>query len=475
MTLARRGAPPARSTSGVYTSFERTLAADGYRYAPFAGYSNNAEMSGNDVIVHGGTATLNFAMFAVSAVRFTQNDTLSQVELRFTWPGTEPSTPEGLYIGLPDQATDRWVWFDARDVTGSWKDVSTLSLRGLDPGSFFASYIAVVNFSSSDVTVNRLQLRFQRDGALDVDEWLYYTSHAASDPAGFTSVSTVHRTGGAPLFVKQTDGLTTSYSEPVVVDYHGGWMLTYVQQSPPAPSEVWISDVDGASPTLIGAATDNLYTAGWDYGTDRGLFIRESSGNRNLYAFHDVIESGRLSRTMDNWIGKTVWDMSIDTASVGYGAIGSIVYDSVNGYTDICRTSGSPPFPVDATPGALMTPLPGESATDPDMVEIDELSGNPNYYVYFASRNRDDPTYNIYRLQYAFGPVEPVVVESIQEERYPTPSEDGRYLAFLRLPLGAVEGDAGELVVVDLLHPESGEQVLASDCTGGITWYDPTP
>jgi len=119
--------------------------------------------------------------------------------------------------------------------------------------------------------------------------------------------------------------------------------------------------------------------------------------------------------------------------------------------------------------------LPGEDQRDPEMVEIDELDGNPGYYIYFASAGRSDPSYNIYRTSYGLLFADPVIVDAAYDLRYPTPSRDGRKLAYLRLPAGSSNGDAGDLVVCDLLHPETSEQIVATDCIGQMSWYDPTP
>jgi len=474
LTLARTTPDLPRMASGVYTGFERTLSVQGFRYLDLPGWSANASAVGNSLVLTGSTSTLNYAFFRVSSSRLGLTDTLAQIEVDYEFTTGDPTAPEGLYIGLPDHDKDHWVWLDGRDLNGQLHDVSALNLHGLDPVAFpGGSYIAVVNHSSGNVKVSRVTLRFNTASANDGDEVLYYESHASGDIFGATSVSQVGLSG-SPSLVHATDGVTVVYGIPFVVDYHGAWQLTYARRPIPGKSEVWMSGLDGSSPMVIGSSADALIPGGWDYGTDRGLFCRAVSGSLNLYGFHDVAENGRISRSFDS-VGKAVWDMSIDTSVLGYAAVCERVYDDVNGLWAIVRFNGNSPFPIDASPESMTNLLAGESQRDPEMVEIDELDGNPGYYIYFAAQNHNDSSWNLYRTSYGTISAEPVIIDPAHDLRSPTPSRDGRLLAYVRLPIGSADGDTGELVVCDLLHPETGEQVLSNDCVGQISWYDPSP
>jgi hypothetical protein len=65
-------------------------------------------------------------------------------------------------------------------------------------------------------------------------------------------------------------------------------------------------------------------------------------------------------------------------------------------------------------------------------------------------------------------------VDAATEERYPTITHNGRYLAFMRAPAGSGFSTNSEVVVCDLLNP-AVQVVRASDGVGFMSWYDPTP
>ena len=87
----------------------------------------------------------------------------------YEWQDVDPVAPNGLFIGLPDQANDRWIWLPAADARGAWLAVASLNLAGVDPVTHpNGSYIAVVNFSNTIVNINRLALRVDPAGATNV-------------------------------------------------------------------------------------------------------------------------------------------------------------------------------------------------------------------------------------------------------------------------------------------------------------------
>ena len=477
VALSRNAPEISRSVSSSLGALNRTLVSPGSDYVPWANYSANAEVSGTEAIIHGNTTALNFVYYPVPSPTVDNTSRFMQLELDFDWVGSAPAAPEGLYIGIPDQIKDRWIWFDAADANGKWVYLGDMNLPGPDPAVVpFGSFFAVVNYSARDVTLHQFAIRYNTATNVDGDEYIYYTSHATGDIPMALSVSRVPVAGGPEELIQETDNFSVVYGLPFVVDYHGVWQLTYTRVLVPGGnSEVWMSGLDGTFPIAIATATgEDVFPGGWEYNADRGLFLRSDTVTQDLYAFHDTFESGRLSMAGGTF-GKSVWDLTIDTAIIGYAAMTSKQVDALNDYYNIVRVNGNSPFPINAAPGLLYTPLATEDARDPDMVELAKLSSEPRYYTYFASRNRDDATYNIYRAVGLSGEVEPVIIDPTQDLRYPTPSHDGRYLAFKRVPPGASEYAIGELVVVDLMHPNTSEVVLATNNAGQMSWYDPTP
>ena len=202
------------------------------------------------------------------------------------------------------------------------------------------------------------------------------------------------------------------------------------------------------------------------------------TGNPELWAEDTNAVSfaaGRLSRPIDN-IGSATWDISVDTAATEFAAIASLEVDALANQYTLVRYAGNRPFNIDDTPTQLYVPLPGEDARDPAMVELADFAGNPQPWVYFASRNRDDATYNLYRLnrEAPGSDPEPVIVDAAYDLRYPAMTQNGRYLTFVRFPPGSGFSDNGD--VDDRRPAESLWRAAVATGRGGFTnWYDPTP
>lgn len=471
---------PPRSTSGSHAVMNRTMVAPGEAYSVLPGYNANAELGPDgDAILHGSTSALSYTMYEVSSNKLTDLATISEIGIDVRWDGGDPAAPESVFIGLPDHDKDRWVWFDTRELSGQQMyDISPLNLHGLNPAGGLNSYIAVVNYSSQDAHVDELRLRFKLPSTVDGDEYLYYTQR---DPGAtiplFASIARVDNVGGTPQILIATDNATTFYAAPVVCDYLGAWSLAYARQIIGGKAESWLSDMNGGSPTLITAdPSDDVYPCGWNYGDNHALLIHFNTGSGQLWAANGTpgfVEYGRLSQPADN-VGNAVWDLSMDTSFNEYAAIASMEIDSFDSRYGIVSYAGNSPFNIDA-PHALVFPGVTEDSRDPFMVELSNFFGDSEYWIYFASRNRDDATYNIYRLnRITTAEVEPVVVDAAYELRYPTISPNGKYLAYMRAPAGSTFSDNSEIVVADLLDPTNGH-VVAADGVGFEYWYDPTP
>jgi hypothetical protein len=279
--------------------------------------------------------------------------------------------------------------------------------------------------------------------------------------------------GGSTESVLPGEPTIAEYGVPHVGNYSGTWKLDFAK-SGPFPPQLWRADIDGSNP---GAVQDDPAAAynplGHLDGTERGLFLAVSGGPVYELRGSDGISSGRLSREGDLIFG-AAWNLALDPG-VEYGAIAAMTVDAVNYYQALVSFSGNGPFPIDATPTELYTRLPTESVADPEMCELATLAGNPVYYVYFVARNRDDATFNIYRVRYPGGAPEPVVLDSNYEFHYPCVSPDGRWLAYVRLPAGSSSYTVGELMLSSLLDPDSGAQVVSTKALYELSWYDPSP
>jgi hypothetical protein len=471
-----------RTASGSHAPMNRTLVTPGDAYSATPGFSANAELGPDgDAILHGSTTALSYVMYELSSAKVDHTAQLTQLGGAVRWDGPEPAAPAGVYVGLPDHTDDRWYWVDARMFADDhWETVFFEGLHGLDPSSGTNSFIAVVNFSSQDAHVDELRLRFNLPTSILGDEFLYYTSRdpAATSPL-MTSVSRVDNAGGVPQLLFEADATTpVAFLGPVVIGYTGGWRLLYARNDFASPVETYLCNMDGTGSILAGSdLSDDIYSAGWNYGDDHGLIIHFNTGSGELWALDADLASfeyGRLSQPGDR-IQTAVWDLSVDTAVTEYAAIASVEVDSFENRNALISYSGNAPFNIDALPQPIYLPTATEDARDPFMVELANFFGDPEYWIYFACRGRDDATYNIYRInRITLADPEPVIVDAAYELRYPSTSPNGRYLAYMRAPAGSSFTDNSEIVVADLLDPQSS-QVVASDGVAFQYWYDPTP
>jgi hypothetical protein len=473
---------PSHTASGSHAVLNRTLVAPGESYAVLPGYNANADLGPDgDAILHGSTTALSYAMYEVSSNKLTDLATISEIGIDVRWDGGDPTAPQSVFLGLPDHVNDRWVWFDTRELTGQQMyDVSTWGLQGLDPAGGLNSYIAVVNYSGQDAHIDELRLRFALPTTVDGDEYVYYTSRdAAASASIFTSVSRVGNSGGAPEILFEADEAAPSaYLGPTVVDYQGNWRLVYTKDLFTSPAESWLCDMEGNGSVLAGTdGSDDIYTGGFNYGDNHGLIIHFNTGSLSeLWAVDSNIASfeyGRLSQPGDV-IQTAVWDLSVDTSINEYAAIASVEIDTFDSRYGLMSYVGNGPFDINAPP-SLVFPGTTEDSRDPFMVELSNFFGDSEYWIYFASRNFDDATYNIYRMnRITAAPPEPVVVDPAYELRYPTITPNGKYLAYMRAPAGSTFADNSEIVVADLLDPTNGH-VVADDGVAFEYWYDPSP
>jgi hypothetical protein len=467
-----------KATTGSYAALNRTLVHPGEAFTPWPGFSANAELGASgDAVLHGSTSALSFVLYQLNSGVVGNSQLIAQISADVVWPAAAPAAPHGVYIGLPDHVNDRWVWIDAREVDGKWLDVTSHNLHGLDPAPALPSYLAFVNHSAQDAHVNQLRLRFE-DGATEFgDEYLYYTSRTAADPPTVTSVSRLQAGAAAGELIFAGDA-TTSYSVPVVGHSLLGWTLFHARQATGGRAEVYASGMDGAGDFLaLGDPLVDWYPGGWNYGDNHALLIAHNGVTGELWGSNTNPPpvNGRLARETDNF-GKAVWDIAADTAFTEYAAVAAQEMDPFTNSYAIVRVAGNPPFPINATPMHLYTPLAGEDARDPEMVELADFFGNAQIWVYFAARNRDDASYNIYRVRRDVpGEPEPVYVDAAFDLRYPAITPNGRYLAFIRLPLGSGFSDEGEIMLADLLNPGGALPAGPTDAVSFLSWYDPTP
>jgi hypothetical protein len=465
-----------RTAAGLHSEVTRTLVTRGNQLLPFPGFARNVvgDEASRSATYSGRTDELTFALYALNASLVDETQTLEQIMLDYDWLTAEPTAPHGLWLGLPDHAADTWRWLEASTLRGVWYDLTDLGLRGINAAAANPTgLVAVVNFSDSDAQLNSIALRFKNAGTVAGDELLYYMSRDAADPPLTTSVSRTSMAGAAEIIHAAGGGEV--FSAPFVLRYLGSDKIVYGHKAPGEPQEVLMSDLDGSNVLEALSAAEDQYPGGFSPDGRKGFFMRPDSvtGRFNLHGLDtETFDLGRVSRDIDSF-GKAVWDLSIDDTGTVFSAIAAQQVDAASDRYSIVRVQGSPPFPVNATPVSLIIPLPDEDARDPEMVELAEMSGFPLYYVYFASRNRDDPSYNIYRVAYpSAGTVEPVLIDPTADLRFPAPSPDGRYLAYLRQAVGSSE--PGQVMVTDLLKPEAGT-LVADDCVAQIAWYDPTP
>ncbi|MDQ3023162.1 MAG: hypothetical protein M3R04_02060 [bacterium] len=467
-----------RQASGSYAALNRTLVQPGDAFVTFPGFSKNAELgaSGN-AILHGTTTDLSFVMYQLNSTVVGDQQQIAQISADVTWPTAAPAEPNGVYIGLPDHAADNWNWIDAREVEGKWLDVTAMNLHGLDPAIGVPSYIAFVNFSAQDAHLSQIRLRFETAATNFGDEYIYYTSRDAAAGPMATSVSRY----SIGSFVSETlfeADAAASYIAPVIASYNSDWTLFYSQRPTGLPAEIYFASVDGTgSAQAWNEVAAELFPGHWNYGDDHALYLRYDGLTTELWA-EDTdpgsFATGRLSRAIDN-VGGATWDISVDTTSLEFAAIATIEVDALAQQYSLVRFAGNRPFNIDATPMLLYTALTGEDARDPAMVELSDFAGNPQPWVYFASRNRDDSTYNLYRVnrEAPGSDPEPVIVDAAYDLRYPAMTPNGRYLTYVRFPPGSGFSDNGELMIADLLNPY-GASSVANDAVGFTSWYDPT-
>jgi hypothetical protein len=466
-SLARSA--PAKSASGSNAAQVRLLQSDGSQYLPWPDYSANAEVSGTDAVIHSLPGELSYVIFQLGTPLVDNTETLTEVRLDHSWV-TEPTTPEGLYIGFADNEADRWVWINAAEANGASHDIESLDIQGADPVTQpSGSFIAVVNFSSSDVTVDDIAVRFKTTESVAEDEWIYFTGEG--DPVGRTTVSRVALSGGPAEVIHEDTVDNDPFGEPVVINLNGEWKLDYARAGF-HPPYLCRSELDGSGEIILHDEPNGYNPCSHRYGTSYGIYRRGGATSIELWGY-DGTDEGRLGRDTDTYLS-AVWDLSLDP-SMEYGAIGSLMLDSVNSYFALVHVNGNPPFPINATPTQIYTRLPTEDAQNPDMVELATLAGDPRYYIYFEARNRDDGSFNIYRVAYpGVNEPEPVLVDASQDLRYPAVSPDGRWLAYQRLTLGSTYNDAGFIVVTSLLEPQLESGILATGLRR-LSWYDPTP
>jgi hypothetical protein len=305
------------------------------------------------------------------------------------------------------------------------------------------------------------------------DEWLYFSQPGTDGPAGISRVSPV--TGDIESIMPGTgsgaDAVECGIQQ--VAKYSSGWKLDFARAGS-FPPEIWRSDLDGSNPELVHSESGVGYNySGHQYGTDRTLFFH-SGAVYELFGT-DGVSEGRLSRASDFVFGGC-WDLSVDPGGPDEYAAIACLYDTGSQTCSLVSFRGTPPFPIDAAPVPVFTPLAGEDDQYPSMFEYASLAGDPGYYIYFSAKGRDDGTYNIYRIQYP-GPSEPqaILVDATKELRFPQVSPDGKWLAFERQAAGAQWYDQGEVVLTSALAPGQSEQVLADKALYGASWYDPTP
>lgn len=116
----------------------------------------------------------------------------------------------------------------------------------------------------------------------------------------------------------------------------------------------------------------------------------------------------------------------------------------------------------------------GETAIQPEMFLLLNGLGGYNYGFFFASKDRDDDTFNLYIhigiAGFVDPPIIPLVVDPTLDFTSPIPATDGTHVAF-------IAADPAETYGTLYVMAGSFETAtaIAENVAGQVCWYDPTP
>lgn len=387
------------------------------------------------------------------------------------WIGPEPTLPgEGIWVGFADYNANAWKWYGPFSGSDDWTDTTADSLEGRAGNSF----LAVVNYSNTGVEFTALNYQFTSFAQVLGDEWVYFANYDPENPSFGDSISKIRPDGSEQTVVLAGDA-DVGYSHPRVVNIDGGDpMLVYLMESA-TEYMIWSQDLGEVPITdLIVSSNDRLEPGGWNPEGTIFYWMQENlTGDMELYAQNsNPVETGYLSQ---------VWDLSgavNDTTWFGttYGVICSMYFDTPVPHRNLVIFRNNGPLPINITPRNAL-PDNGETNIQPAVFSLLNGMGGVTTGFFFASRDRDDESFNIYIHLASVGipdaPIIPLVVDPTLDFTSPISAINGTHVAFIATDPAE---NYGTLFVMDLMAGTfETATAIAQNVAGQVSWYDPTP
>lgn len=419
----------------------------------------------------GDTADFAYCFYRLAAGVFGAGQYITGIYPELEWAGGPPTADgEGLWIGFADYHSDRWRWFGPFTTQLDWLDTTGEVLEGR-PGNGF---LAAVNFSDHDLSLYALNLRFTHFD-IDGDEWIYYSHYDPANPGFMPSLSRIS-VDGETVEPIQTGDSDLGYAYPQIANVGGGDPQVVFLMSSAVEDRMSYLAVDGTPPvTHLRGSASGLFPGGWDP-TGMIYFWMEDSGGGvyNLYTENSAVpEFGRLSHDIAN-TRDAVWDTSIFDQT--YAALFTLLTDPPDSRAIIATIRTSDALPADRIPMSVVD-NGSETARDPAPYTILNGLGGLNYGFLFASKNRDDSTFNLYRYSGltsdTTSTITPLLIDPTLDLTSPVMSPNASLIAFIASEPGT---DGGTLYIMDSVTGNlSNLTALAENVTGKLAWYDPTP
>jgi len=425
--------------------------------------SSNVSRVGSEVWLYAETQELTYAFFMLANTELQSTESFTHVRLEYDWETGYPEAPHGLYLGLPDYASDTWFWQGPLAQEEEWLDISDRNLVGtLGP-----EYFVVVAFAPTNslVEVEQVALRHTNINDPIGDEWLYYAHKDPAEPTFGSSISRA-RPDGSEIDHLFVGGETSDNISPQIVTSSPRRLAFAHADS--GRYEIWRSELDGSDPTTLMSVEDtDVVPVGWHPTRESFLFLRREGMALWWDLWARDIDAGvnGLVHAESEIIREAVWDI---TSEYRFSALA--VTGNPDSEINYIRSDG--PLPLDNSFEFVMANVEGNYHHEPDVYTISDGLGGKRMGLIVSYQTATDCSLSIHHGAIEdFNGFSTYLNSTEYDLRSPAVSPDGTRIAIVRCDKGEA---LGTLVVTDFLAPDLATAVeIAEDVAGDVIWYDP--
>ncbi|MBN2081565.1 hypothetical protein JW859_05075 [bacterium] len=385
------------------------------------------------------------------------------------WADAEPDAPEGVWVGLPDYASDSWYWFGPCGAPAQWIEAPPAELYGnLLPG-----YVVVVNCAPTTVELYGVGLRCTYDTDPGDNSILYYAHYNPAEPTFGTSISRMQPDLSLEPELLLAGTETVSYALPRIAHDDDVDYLAYAYNDG-GSWQIWRANLDGTGPVPLFDDPGVDYLPGdWDPNGDVCTYLQLNAEEEYNLMAHDIATdtTGLLTRYED-FVMNSMWldNLGGDFRTVFTLRVNGPPPRNVIAYV---LASGVPPFESEP----VVTIDDGsEIAIQPYPFYLRNGAALARNYLVFASQGRATNTFDLFRDDSPYsindhGSIHPLIVDPTMDLKSPAVSHRSGMMVYVAAEPGA---DRGTMYLTDFLtasHPDSTVTWLADEVTGQVIFH----